>query len=133
MRKSTSVYRIDAGKAAPLGATVNGQGVNFSIYSKHATAAELVFFSDKQDIEPGLVFRLDGNINRTSYYWHIYVHNVNPGQLYAWIFYGPVDKKAGHRFDSDKYLLDPYSKAIIIPDDYNRKFFATLVRRLFPV
>jgi glycogen operon protein len=117
------VFTVDAGTPAPQGATVGIGGVNFSIYSRHATGVELVLFRDRDDVKPAVIFLLDNKKNRTSYYWHIFVHDVKPGQLYCWKIKGPDDIKSGFRFDSEKFLLDPYSRAIVVPSNYNRKLF----------
>ncbi|MCU0395119.1 MAG: glycogen debranching protein GlgX [Chitinophagaceae bacterium] len=111
------------GKAAPLGASPGEQGVNFSLFSRHATAVELVFFNHVDDLAPSQTWLLEPPLHRTYHYWHICVPEVKPGQLYAWRVQGAHDPAQGHRFDKDKFLLDPYARAIAVPDGYDRKAF----------
>jgi glycogen operon protein len=114
-------YDIGKGRAAPLGTSLNRDGVNFSIFSKHATGVTLLFFSGPEDIDPCDEIRLDPSINRTYHYWHIQINGIKPGQLYAYRIHGPRDPINGHRFDSDKILIDPYSRVIAVPKGFNRK------------
>ena len=112
--------RREAGISFPLGATVNGDGVNFSIYSKHATAAELLLFEHAEDIRPTHGLEFDIHSNRTYHYWHLFVPGLKAEQLYAFRMHGPHDPSRGQRFDPGKPLLDPYGKALVIPDGYRR-------------
>jgi isoamylase len=80
----------------------------------------LLFFEHVDDPSPTHVFRLDPNQNRTFYYWHVFVSGVQPGQIYAWRAHGPNNPRKGHRFDGNKVLLDPYGKAVAVPDRYSR-------------
>jgi isoamylase len=102
-------YRIWPGKPSPLGATWDGTGVNFALYSAHATAVELCLFdsayADKE------VARLPIT-ERTNLVWHGYVPHLRPGQLYGYRIHGPYDPKAGHRFNPAKLVMDPYTRAI---------------------
>jgi isoamylase len=72
------------GKSAPLGATPIEGGVNFSISSRQASAVELLFFNREDDSEPSRVIRLDPYANRTYHYWHVFVPEVEPGQIYGY-------------------------------------------------
>ncbi len=121
---ATPITNLVAGLAAPIGATVYEGGVNFSLYSKNGLAVELLLFNDKDDIQPAITIPLDNRRNKTYHYWHVFVGNVKPGQLYAWRVQGPFDPCNGHRFDASKMLLDPYSKAICLPDAWNRNAFS---------
>jgi len=112
--------RHQSGESYPLGATVYPDGVNFSIFSKNCTRMSLLFFAHVDDPSPTHIFRLDPNQNRTFYYWHVFVSGVQPGQIYAWRTHGPNNPRKGHRFDGNKVLLDPYGKAIAVPDRYSR-------------
>jgi glycogen operon protein len=102
-------YRIWPGKPAPLGATWDGTGVNFAIYSAHATSVELCLFdsayADKEIVRLPLA-------ERTNLVWHGYVPQLRPGQLYGYRVHGPYDPKAGHRFNPAKLLMDPYARAV---------------------
>ncbi len=101
--------RIRPGKPYPLGATWDGQGVNFALFSAHAERVELCLF-DGPDAEVESR-RLDLP-ETTDEVWHGYVRDVRPGQLYGYRVHGPYDPAAGHRFNANKVLLDPYAKAI---------------------
>ena len=108
------------GSSAPLGATPSPQGVNFSVYSKHATGVELLLFDGVDDSRAARVIRLDPSSNRTYHYWHVFVPAVRPGQLYAYRVKGPFDPSSGMRFDPSKVLLDPYGRATAVPEGYAR-------------
>lgn len=109
-----------AGQSAPLGATVTPDGVNFCIFSKNATAVELLLFDAADHSQPIDIFRLDPDFNKTFYYWHIFLAGVKEGQLYGYRVYGPNDPPAGLRFDHQKVLVDPYAKALEM-GTYNRQ------------
>ncbi|MGO9454387.1 MAG: hypothetical protein ACLQDV_25560 [Candidatus Binataceae bacterium] len=102
--------------ASPLGATVLDDGVNFSVFSRQAEAVELLFFDRADDPKPARVISIEPGTNRTYHYWHIFVPRGRPGQLYAYRVDGPSDPANGLRFDSAKVLLDPYGRAIAVPD-----------------
>ena len=108
------------GKPYPLGASFTPEGVNFSVYSKHAWRVELLFFDDAADGKPARVIPLDPQHNRTFHYWHILVPGVEAGQCYGYRVYGPQEPELGHRFDGDKLLLDPYGRAVAVPENYSR-------------
>jgi isoamylase len=95
------------GKPFPLGATVYKKGVNFALYSENATGVELCLFNP--DNSPAESFFL---AERTDFIWHIFVENLQPGQLYGYRVSGPYEPENGHRFNPHKLLLDPYAKAI---------------------
>ena len=103
------VHRVWPGHPAPLGATWDGSGVNFAIYSAHATAVELCLFdSPYADREQArLPLR-----ECTHHVWHGYVPGVMPGQLYGFRVSGPWAPDAGHRFNPAKVLFDPYARAV---------------------
>lgn len=113
-------YHSQAGRSAPLGATVYPTGSNFSIFSKHASAVELLLFDTKDHSTPSKVFRLDPEVNKTFYYWHIFVEGIQEGQLYGWKIYGPYAPEIGYYFDGNKLLVDPYAKAVVM-ENYERK------------
>ena len=108
-RYSNGSIRIWPGQPYPLGATWNGLGVNFAIFSEHATKVELCLFDSvdaKQETE-----RLPLP-EQTNMVWHGYLPDVRPGQLYGYRVHGPYDPAAGHRFNPHKVVLDPYAKAM---------------------
>ena len=109
-----------SGKSYPLGATVYSDGVNFSIFSKNATAIDLLLFDTVDDSQPARVISLDRRSNRTFHFWHVFVSGIRPGQLYAYRAHGPFDPSEGLRFNPDKVLLDPYGKGVAIPVHYSR-------------
>jgi glycogen operon protein len=103
-----------------LGATVQPGGVNFSIYSKNATSVELLLFDSADSFEASQVISLDPREHRTYHYWHVFVPDVMPGQIYGFRALGPFDPGRGLRFDRDRLLLDPYGRAVAIPKTYSR-------------
>jgi glycogen operon protein len=96
------------GRPFPLGASWDGSGVNFALFSKHAERVELCLFDPKGRRELERVELRD----RTDYVWHCYLPDARPGQLYGYRVFGPHDADRGHRFDPAKVLLDPYAKLI---------------------
>jgi isoamylase len=92
----------------PLGATWDGSGVNFALFSKHAERVELCLFDPKGRREVERVELRD----RTDFVWHAYLPDARPGLLYGYRVYGPNDPDRGHRFDPAKVLLDPYARLI---------------------
>jgi isoamylase len=108
------------GASAPLGATVSTGGVNFSVFSKHATRVELLLFRDEKTAQPARIIRLDANRHRTGHYWHVVVPDLEPGQVYAYRAHGPFAPERGLRFDGEKILLDPYGLAVAVPEAYDR-------------
>jgi glycogen operon protein len=112
---------VDTGKSGPLGATVTSGGTNFSLYSRSATAVELVFFDREDDDRPARVVRIDPSTNRTYYYWHVFVPGVRAGQLYGYRVEGPAAPERGLWFDPAKVLLDPYGRGVVVPKNYNRE------------
>src|SRR5215470_5760897 len=101
--------RVWPGQPYPLGATWTGLGVNFAIFSAHATNVELCLFDSPDAATPSAVVTLP---EHTDMVWHGYLPDVRPGQLYAYRVHGPYDPSAGHRFNPNKIVLDPYAKSI---------------------
>ncbi|HEY2816241.1 MAG TPA: glycogen debranching protein GlgX [Casimicrobiaceae bacterium] len=99
---------VSAGKWYPLGATLQDDGVNFALYSKHASEVYLLLFEAPQGT-PTDVIRLDA---QDKYIWHTFVHGLKAGQLYGYRVRGPFDPQHGHRFNEHKLLIDPYAKAL---------------------
>lgn len=98
-----------AGSPFPQGATWDGNGVNFAVFSEGAESVELCLFDKSEDKTEAKRIRMR---ERTNGIWHIYLPGVGPGQLYGYRMYGPYDPKQGLRFNPNKLLLDPYAKAI---------------------
>jgi isoamylase len=112
--------RIETGASAPLGATVQPGGVNFSVYSKNAEFVELLLFDSEDATKPARAITLDARKHRTYYYWHVFVPGLMPGQVYGFRVVGPSKPEQGLRFDGNRVLLDPYGRAVAIPKDYSR-------------
>ena len=93
----------------PLGATWDGSGVNFAIYSRHATRVDLVFFDARDPAQEVATLTLP---ERTAHVWHGYVPGVQPGQLYGYRVHGEYAPERGLRFNPAKLVIDPYAKAI---------------------
>ena len=102
-------FAVWSGKPYPLGATWDGEGVNFALFSEHAEKVELCLFDQKGRIE---IVRVPVRW-QTDQVWHCYLPDVRPGQLYGYRVYGPYEPAQGHRFNHNKLLLDPYAKSII--------------------
>jgi len=97
------------GEAYPLGATWNGEGVNFAIFAENATSVELCFYdSEHAENETHRITILE----RSHEIWHAYIPDIKPGQLYGYRVHGPYEPENGCRFNANKVLLDPYAKAI---------------------
>jgi glycogen operon protein len=109
------------GQTFPLGATVYPDGVNFCLFSKFAQEVVLLLFEHPNAPQPSRVITLDPQCNKTFYYWHIFVPGLEAGQIYAYRVHGPFEPEQGLRFDFSKVLLDPYAKAIVGDEIYDRK------------
>jgi isoamylase len=101
--------RVWPGSPAPLGATWDGEGTNFAVFSEQATAVDLCLFSHPEDAHEATRIRLR---ERTDQIWHAYLPDARPGQLYGFRVHGPYAPEEGHRFNPAKLLLDPYAKAV---------------------
>ncbi|PMB49955.1 glycogen debranching enzyme [Fischerella thermalis CCMEE 5205] len=107
----TAKYQVERGSQHPLGATPYKDGVNFSIFSEHATSVELLLFDKHDDAEPIQIIQLNPKINKTFHFWHIFVKGLTPGTCYGYRVDGPQNLHgAGYRFNKNKVLIDPYSK-----------------------
>ena len=109
-----------AGRSSPLGATVLPGGVNFSVYSRNASGVEVLLLNREDDMQPERMITIDPATNRTYHYWHVFVPDVRPGQLYGYRVDGPFDPASGMRFDASKVLLDPYGRGVVVPRNYSR-------------
>jgi len=98
--------RTRPGHSSPLGATWDGSGVNFALFSENGTGVELCLFGDgDEEVRVPVT-------ERTDQVWHVYLPEIRPGQRYGYRVHGPYDPAAGHRFNPAKLLLDPYAKAL---------------------
>ncbi|HEY8936656.1 MAG TPA: alpha-amylase family glycosyl hydrolase, partial [Cyclobacteriaceae bacterium] len=108
MTKEVTAPNYLPGNPYPLGATWNGHGVNFSLYTENATSVELCLFESVDSKTPKKIKLIE----RTHHIWHIYIPHLEPGQLYGYMIDGPFDPSNGNRFNVNKLLFDPYAKAI---------------------
>jgi len=101
--------RISEGHPFPLGATWDGLGVNFALFSAHATKVELCLFDSTGETELERIVLPE----YTDEIWHGYLPDAHPGQIYGYRVYGPYEPSAGHRFNPNKLLIDPYAKQLV--------------------
>ncbi len=112
--------KILPGQPYPLGATWDGNGVNFALYSENATKVELCLFDDKNAKEENENIPLK---EVTAHVWHAYLPGLQPGQLYGYRVHGPYEPEKGMRFNHHKLLIDPYAKAIAGEVDWKAHVF----------
>jgi isoamylase len=98
-----------AGSPYPLGATWDGEGVNFAIFSRHAEKVELCLYDEQGKRETQRIALRE----RTDFVWHGYLPLVRPGQLYGYRVHGAYAPEKGHRFNAHKLVLDPYARSIV--------------------
>ena len=101
--------RVWPGRPAPLGATWDGKGVNFAVFSEHATQVDLCLFDSPQSTKESHRIPLP---DQTDFVWNGYLPDVRPGQLYGFRARGPYEPERGLRFNEKKVLIDPYAKAV---------------------
>jgi glycogen operon protein len=101
-------HALSAGRPEPLGATFDGEGVNFAVFSANAEMVELCLFSDdgRKELARIRLHERDGDV------WHIYVAGLTPGTRYGYRVHGPYRPEEGHRFNPNKLLVDPYAKKL---------------------
>jgi glycogen operon protein len=113
--------RVWPGQPYPLGATWDGEGVNFALFSESATGVELCLFNHQADaIESHKILLRE----RTDQVWHCYLPDVRPGQYYGYRVHGPYDPNNGQRCNPAKPLIDPYAKAITGAISWSNALFA---------
>ncbi|MCY1260607.1 Glycogen operon protein GlgX [compost metagenome] len=107
--KARSQSRVSEGHPYPLGATWDGLGVNFALFSAHATKVELCLFDSegRRELERIELPEYSNEI------WHGYLPDAHPGQIYGYRVHGPYEPRAGHRFNPNKLLIDPYAKQLV--------------------
>src|SRR5437016_2243431 len=101
--------RVWPGRSYPLGATWDGAGVNFALFSEHAAKVELCLFDSPEATKAATRIALT---EHTEQVWHVYLPDVLPDQLYGYRVHGPYEPAKGHRFNRHKVVLDPYDKAV---------------------
>jgi len=112
--------RILPGKPYPLGATWDGLGVNFAIFSENASKVELCLFDSPESRYESKRIELTEYNNQI---YHIYLKDIRPGQVYGYRVYGPYDPEKGLRFNGNKILLDPYAKSIVRTETWDDSLF----------
>ncbi|GAB2580652.1 glycogen debranching protein GlgX [Spirosoma areae] len=118
---SPDAIQSKPGKPYPLGATFDGEGVNFTLFSEHATAVWLCLFNPKDARQETARIPI---IERTNLVWHIYLEGLQPGQLYGFRADGVYEPQLGLFFNPHKLLLDPYARAINAPFNHNKAWLA---------
>jgi len=101
-------HSMSAGRPNPIGATFDGEGVNFAVFSEHGERVELCLFdpTGAHEIARIQLLERDGDV------WHIYIAGLTPGAQYGYRVHGPYAPEEGHRFNPNNLLLDPYAKRI---------------------
>src|SRR5690606_25871822 len=112
--------KIYTGTPYPLGATFDGHGVNFALFSEHAESVELCLYDDTEEEVEVLKIKIK---EKTHQVWHIYLNGIKPGQRYGYRVHGPYLPQEGHRFNANKLLIDPYAKAISGTVQWNDALF----------
>ena len=112
--------RVWPGSPYPLGATWDGVGVNFALFSEHATRVELCLFDTPEAESESLTIPLT---EHTDMVWHGYLPDVRPGQLYGYRVHGPYQPHNGHRFNPHKVVLDPYARVVARAPVWNESLF----------
>src|ERR1044072_9322495 len=115
-----NIQEFYIGKPYPLGATWDGNGVNFALYTENAEGVDLCLFNSLEDDVETIKIRFK---ERTHHVWHMYVTGIAPGQLYGYRVAGPYKPEEGHRFNAYKLLIDPYAKAIAGPLQWHNALF----------
>ncbi|MFW6366956.1 MAG: glycogen debranching protein GlgX, partial [Spirochaetota bacterium] len=100
------------GYPIPFGATLDARGTQFSIFSRNATGVTLVLFDSTDTDSPYEEYPLHPQLNKTGDIWHIWLEGIRNGQLYGYRIDGPYYPEAGHRFNKNKLLLDPYARSV---------------------
>ena len=100
------------GRAMPYGAALNDKGVNFSLFSRHATAVNLLLFDNDKPDSPWQEIKLEPRKNKTGDMWHCFIPSLKAGACYLYRVDGPYNPEKGYRFNFNRLLLDPYAKAL---------------------
>jgi isoamylase len=106
-------HPVSPGHRYPPGATPDETGVNFAVFSRHATFVELRLYRAADSPKPFQVVRLDPAVHRTFFSWHVHVEGLPVGTHYTWRVDGPRDTaRTGWRFDPNRELVDPWARAV---------------------
>ena len=109
MSRENPITTVWPGRPYPRGATWDGEGVNFALFSQHAEKVELVLFDERGRRERQRVSMLE----RTDHVWHCYLPQAHPGMTYGYVVHGPYRPEEGHRFNPHKLLADPYARDFV--------------------
>jgi isoamylase len=101
--------KVRPGSPYPLGATWDGEGVNFALFSENATSVDLCLFDGSKGSDEGARVHVT---EHSDLVWHVYIPGLGPGQRYGYRVHGPYEPERGHRFNPAKLLIDPYARAI---------------------
>jgi isoamylase len=118
MTDAVTQQRVRPGSRFPLGATPDGEGTNFALFSENATRIELCLFDENGQHERCVPLR-----ETTAHVWHGYLPGIGPGQRYGYRVDGPWEPEHGHRFNASKLLIDPYAQALTGQVDWNAPVF----------
>ena len=118
LQRATRAFRCGDGSPLPLGPSLQSTGVNFSLFSRNATRVWLLLYETAEAREPCSIVQLDPRRNRTGDIWHIRVEGVGRGLAYAFRVDGPCAPEHGHRFASERVLIDPYATALYAPSSW---------------
>ena len=110
---------VDTGKALPLGSVLTRDGVNFALFSRHATAVSLILFETPEPGSPWVEISLNKRQHKTGDIWHCFVQGLKEGTCYLYLVDGPYIPERGLRFNPHKALLDPYAKALTSLDGWD--------------
>jgi len=111
-------YEITTGKAIPMGATVSNDGVNFAVFSRHATLVTLILFESPAEDSPHIEIPLNKAGSKTGDVWHCFVKGAKAGICYLYRVDGPYQPERGLRFNRHKAIIDPYAKALTSLDKW---------------
>lgn len=117
-------YPVYPGNPYPLGATWDGQGVNFAVFAENATGVDLCLFDAMNSPTESERIRI---LEVSHHVWHAYIPGLKPGQLYGFRAHGPYDPQNGLRYNPNKLLIDPYAKAISNPVNWNDSLFGYIL------
>ncbi len=123
MNTANAHFRVWPGRPYPLGATWDGSGVNFALFSQHAEGVTLCLFDESGNRETARIPLPE----YTNEIWHGYLPDVRPGQLYGYRVDGPYRPQDGHRFNNHKLLIDPYARSLAGEVKWNDALFSYVV------
>ena len=123
-REGITSVKVMPGTPYPLGATWDGRGTNFALFSENATGVRLCLFDTVSEAELQVPLH-----EVTAHVWHGYLPGVGPGQHYGYRVEGPYEPEEGHRFNAAKLLIDPYAKALAGQVDWTAPMFRLPVDR----